>query len=40
MNDHNNKPSIWDKQPFSENLEHIRVLFADICACKDKGYYR
>ena len=40
MNDHNNKPLIWDKQPFSENLEHIRVLVADICACKDKGYYR
>ena len=26
-------------QTFSENLEHIRVLVADICACKDKGYY-
>ena len=24
---------------FSENLEHIRILVADICACKDKGYY-
>ena len=26
-------------QTFSENLEHIRILVADICACKDKGYY-
>ena len=24
---------------FSENLEHIRILVADICACKDKRYY-
>ena len=26
-------------QTFSKNLEHIRVLVADICACKAKRYY-
>ena len=26
-------------QSFSKNLEHIRILVADICAGKDKRYY-